>query len=83
MDKYELELGFWIGPGNNLAKPISIEAAQITSPVSLSHDWSARDIQAWSISLWTLSGQEFSTTISPWVVTAEALAPFVGSTAAT
>jgi fumarylacetoacetase len=75
---YELELGFWIGPGNNLGKPISIEdAPNHVAGISLLNDWSARDIQAWEYQpLGPFLAKNFATTISPWVVTAEALAPF-------
>jgi fumarylacetoacetase len=75
---YELELGFWIGPGNNLGKPISIaDAPNHIAGVSLLNDWSARDIQAWEYQpLGPFLAKNFATTISPWVVTAEALAPF-------
>jgi len=75
---YELELGFWIGPGNELGKPISIgNAGDHIAGISLLNDWSARDIQAWEYQpLGPFLAKNFATTISPWVVTAEALAPF-------
>jgi fumarylacetoacetase len=75
---YELELGFWVGPGNDLGKPISIaDAADHIAGISLLNDWSARDIQAWEYQpLGPFLAKNFASTISPWVVTAEALAPF-------
>ncbi|MGH9327869.1 MAG: fumarylacetoacetase [Terriglobia bacterium] len=75
---YELELGFFIGPGNPLGKPISVEhAAQHIFGACLVNDWSARDIQAWEYQpLGPFLGKSFATTISCWVVTADALAPF-------
>ncbi|MDB5601214.1 MAG: fahA [Xanthobacteraceae bacterium] len=75
---YELELGFWIGTGNDLGKPINIaQAADHIAGISLLNDWSARDVQAWEYQpLGPFLAKNFATTISPWVVTAEALAPF-------
>src|SRR5437899_2414020 len=75
---YELELGVWIGPGNALGTPIAIaEAANHIAGFCLLNDWSARDIQGWEYQpLGPFLGKSFATTISPWVVTAEALAPF-------
>jgi fumarylacetoacetase len=75
---YELELGLWIGPGNALGEPIPIaEAADHISGFCLLNDWSARDIQAWEYQpLGPFLGKNFCTTVSPWVVTPEALAPF-------
>jgi fumarylacetoacetase len=75
---YELELGVWIGPGNELGTPIAIaEAADHIAGFCLLNDWSARDIQAWEYQpLGPFLGKSFLTTISPWVVTPEALAPF-------
>jgi fumarylacetoacetase len=75
---YELELGFFIGPGNSLGAPIPIDAAedQIFG-VCLVNDWSARDIQAWEYQpLGPFLGKSFATSISPWVVTMEALEPY-------
>jgi fumarylacetoacetase len=75
---YELELGVWIGPGNELGTPIPI--AQATDHIAgfcLLNDWSARDVQAWEYQpLGPFLAKNFQTTISPWVVTAEAMAPF-------
>ena len=75
---YELELGIWIGPGNEQGKPIPIaEAGGHVAGFCLLNDWSARDIQAWEYQpLGPFLAKNFATTISPWIVTAEALAPF-------
>ena len=75
---YELELGVWIGPGNELGTPVAIaDAATHIAGFCLLNDWSARDIQAWEYQpLGPFLGKSFFTTISPWVVTPEALAPF-------
>ena len=75
---YECELGFFIGPGNKLGEPVPIErAGERIFGFCLLNDWSARDIQGWeSQPLGPFLGKSFCTTISPWIVTAEALAPF-------
>ncbi len=75
---YELELGVWIGLGNALGEPVSVgEAARHVAGYCLLNDWSARDIQAWEYQpLGPFLGKSFGTTISPWVITPEALAPF-------
>ncbi|PRH84465.1 fumarylacetoacetase [Labrys okinawensis] len=75
---YELELGVWVGPGNELGVPIGISAAaDHLAGLCLLNDWSARDIQAWEYQpLGPFLAKNFATTISPWIVTAEALAPF-------
>jgi fumarylacetoacetase len=75
---YELELGVWIGPGNALGTPIPIaEAERHICGFCLLNDWSARDIQGWEYQpLGPFLGKSFFTTISPWVITPEALAPF-------
>jgi len=75
---YELELGLWIGPGNMQGDPIPIaEAGDHVVGFCLLNDWSARDIQGWEYQpLGPFLGKSFSTTISPWLVTAEALEPF-------
>lgn len=75
---YELELGIWIGPGNELGHPIPIGEAQAhIAGYCLLNDWSARDIQAWEYQpLGPFLAKNFHTTISPWIVTAEALSPF-------
>lgn len=75
---YEMELAIWIGPGNDLAHPIGIEsAAEHVAGFGLLNDWSARDIQAWeSLPLGPFQGKNFMTSLSPWVVTSDAMAPF-------
>jgi fumarylacetoacetase len=75
---YELELGLWIGPPNALGEPIPVTRAQDhIAGFCLLNDWSARDIQAWEYQpLGPFLSKNFATTISPWIVTAEALAPF-------
>ncbi len=75
---YELEVGFFIGPGNELGQPIPIaDAARHLFGVCLVNDWSARDIQSWEYQpLGPFLAKNFATTISPWVVTLDALAPF-------
>jgi fumarylacetoacetase len=75
---YEVEAGFFIGRGNALGTAIPIdEAEDHLFGMCLVNDWSARDIQAWEYQpLGPFLGKSFATTISPWVVTAEALAPF-------
>jgi fumarylacetoacetase len=75
---YELEIGVWIGAGNPLGKPISIsEAYSHIAGFCLLNDWSARDIQAWEYQpLGPFLAKNFHSTISPWVVTPEAMAPF-------
>jgi fumarylacetoacetase len=75
---YELELAVWIGPGNRQGKPIPIEqAGEHIFGLGLVNDWSARDIQFWEMPpLGPFLGKNFGSTISPWIVTAEALAPF-------
>jgi fumarylacetoacetase len=75
---YELELGLWIGPGNELGTPIPIgEAGAHIAGYCLLNDWSARDLQAWEYQpLGPFLAKNFLTSISPWIVTADALAPF-------
>ena len=74
----ELELGFFVGTGNRLGEPIPIaEANQHIFGFVLVNDWSARDIQKWEyVPLGPFLGKSFATSISPWVVPYEALAPF-------
>ncbi len=74
----EVELGFIIGTGNDLGTPVPINAASDhVFGVVLLLDWSARDIQRWEyVPLGPFLGKNFGTTISPWVVTMEALQPF-------
>ena len=75
---YELELGIWIGRGNAPSAAIPIgEAAGHIAGYCLLNDWSARDIQGWEYQpLGPFLAKSFGTTISPWIVTPEALAPF-------
>jgi fumarylacetoacetase len=75
---YELELGIFIGTGNADGAPISIaDAEQHIFGLCLLNDWSARDLQAWEYQpLGPFLSKSFATTISPWVVTLQALAPF-------
>ncbi len=75
---YEAELGFVIGPGNALGRGISIaKAKEHIFGVVLLNDWSARDIQAWEYQpLGPFLGKSFATTVSPWIVTLDALEPY-------
>lgn len=75
---FELEMGFLIGPGNPLGQPIPITAArEHIFGLVLVNDWSARDIQAWEYQpLGPFLAKNFATSISPWVVTLDALEPF-------
>jgi fumarylacetoacetase len=75
---YELELGIWIGRGNDLGYPIPIsEAAEHVAGYCLLNDWSARDIQAWEYQpLGPFLAKNFLTSVSPWVVSPQALEPF-------
>jgi len=75
---YELELGIWIGQGNDMGESIPVgDAAEHVAGFCLLNDWSARDIQAWEYQpLGPFLSKSFITSISPWVVTAEALEPF-------
>ena len=74
----ELELGLFVGPGNALGEPFGIdEADEHAFGLTLLNDWSARDIQPWEYQpLGPFLAKNFGTTISPWIVTMEALAPF-------
>lgn len=75
---YELELGIWIGQGNAMGEAIGIgQAQEHVAGYGLLNDWSARDVQAWEYQpLGPFLAKNFATSVSPWVVTAEALAPF-------
>jgi len=75
---YELEVGFFISRGNELGKRVPIaEAEDHIFGICLVNDWSARDIQAWEYQpLGPFLGKSFGTSLSPWIVTMEALAPF-------
>lgn len=75
---FELEMGWFIGSGNEQGQPVSIEDAEgKIFGLVLVNDWSARDIQAWEYQpLGPFLAKNFATTISPWVVPLEALEPF-------
>lgn len=75
---YELEMGVWIGPGNADGEPIGIgRASEHIAGFCLLNDWSARDLQAWEYQpLGPFLSKSFATSVSAWVVTPEALAPF-------
>lgn len=75
---FELEMGFFIGPGNALGHPVPLaEAEHHIFGMCLLNDWSARDHQFWEMNpLGPFLGKNFCTSISPWVVTMDALAPF-------
>jgi fumarylacetoacetase len=75
---FELELGLFIGPGNAMGEPIALRAApEHIFGYCLVNDWSARDIQRWeSHPLGPFLAKSAATSISPWIVTAEAMAPF-------
>ena len=75
---YELEVGFFVADGNDLGETIGIgEAEDSIFGMCLVNDWSARDIQKWEYQpLGPFLAKSFATTISPWVVTLEALAPY-------
>jgi fumarylacetoacetase len=77
---YELEMGIFVGPGNDAGAPIAIEDAERhVFGLCLLNDWSARDIQSWEYQpLGPFLSKNFATTLSPWIVTAEALAPYRG-----
>jgi fumarylacetoacetase len=75
---YELEIGALVGPGNPLGQPLTMaQAEERLFGLTLLNDWSARDIQAWEYQpLGPFLSKSFATSISPWVVSMEALAPF-------
>lgn len=75
---YELEVGFYVAQGNRLGTTIPIDQAeQHLFGMCLVNDWSARDLQKWEYQpLGPFLAKSFATTVSPWVVTMEALAPF-------
>ena len=78
MVDFELEMGFFVGPGNRLGEPVPVgEAEEHIFGMVLVNDWSARDIQKWEYQpLGPFLAKNFATTISPWVVTLDALEPF-------
>ena len=75
---YELELGVFVGAGNLLGTRIGIDRAEShVFGLCLLNDWSARDLQAWEYQpLGPFLGKNFATTISPWIITLEALEPY-------
>ncbi|MGH9559671.1 MAG: fumarylacetoacetase [Bryobacteraceae bacterium] len=75
---YECELGCFVGAGNRLGEPVPMDRAEdFLFGACLLNDWSARDIQAWEAQpLGPFLGKNFATSISPWIVTFDALAPF-------
>ena len=75
---YELEIGAFLGPGNRMGQPIPIANAEDhLLGVCLLNDWSARDIQTWEYQpLGPFLAKNFATSISPWIVTLDALEPF-------
>jgi fumarylacetoacetase len=75
---HELEVGVFVGRGNDIGEPIGIgRAEEHLFGLVLLNDWSARDIQAWEYQpLGPFLSKSFATTISPWIVTMDALAPF-------
>ena len=75
---YEFELGFWVGPGNALGSRIPVDRAEDhVFGLCLLNDWSARDVQRWEMApLGPFLAKNFLTSVSPWIVTLDALAPF-------
>lgn len=75
---FELEMAFFVGPGNDLGHPVTTENAyDHIFGLVLMNDWSARDIQFWEAQpLGPFLGKNFGTSISPWIITLEALEPF-------
>jgi fumarylacetoacetase len=75
---YEAEVGFFVGPGNALGEPVAVRNAEShVFGLCIVNDWSARDIQSWEYQpLGPFLSKSFATTVSPWVVTLDALAPF-------
>ncbi len=75
---YEVEVGAFVGPGNALGSPVALaDAPSRLFGLCLVNDWSARDVQAWEYQpLGPFLGKSFATTVSPWVVTLDALEPF-------
>jgi fumarylacetoacetase len=75
---YELEIGVFVGKGNSIGDPVPIDKAEEhVFGFCMLNDWSARDIQAWEYQpLGPFLSKNFATTISPWIVTLEALEPY-------
>jgi fumarylacetoacetase len=76
---FELEMGFFVGPGNELGAPMTMQqASDSIFGMVLLNDWSARDIQKWEyVPLGPFGAKNFATSISPWIVTMDALSPFL------
>ncbi len=76
---FELELGIWLGTGSQIGQRVKVgEAAEHIAGYCLLNDWSARDIQGWEATpLGPFLGKSFLTTVSPYLITPEALAPFM------
>lgn len=76
---FELEMAFFVGPGNDMGKPIPIDKAhEHIFGMVVMNDWSARDIQKWEyVPLGPFLAKNMGTSISPWVVSMDALAPFI------
>jgi fumarylacetoacetase len=76
---FELEMAAFVARGNHLGQPVSLHAAgDHLFGYTLLNDWSAKDIQWWEQVLGPFLGKSFMSSLSPWIVTAEALAPFRG-----
>ena len=75
---YELEMGIYVGPGNALGNRVAMaDAESHVFGLCLLNDWSARDIQGWGVPApWPFLSKNFGSTLSPWIVTMEALAPY-------
>jgi fumarylacetoacetase len=75
---FELELAIWVGPPNAMGQPVPLaQAEEHLFGLGLFNDWSARDVQAWEYQpLGPFLSKNFASTVSPWIVTMEALAPF-------
>lgn len=75
---YELEMAIYVGQDNAWGQPVSMAQAELhIFGMGLLNDWSARDIQFWEMTpLGPFQGKNFATSLSPWIVTMEALAPF-------
>jgi fumarylacetoacetase len=75
---YEMELGAFVGRGNRLGEPVSVDSAEEhIFGLCIVNDWSARDIQTWEYQpLGPFLAKSFATSVSPWVVTLDALEPF-------
>ena len=75
---YELEMAFFVGPGNKMGDSLEMkDADDHIFGVTMMNDWSARDVQSWEyVPLGPFTAKNFGTTISPWIVTLEALEPF-------